>query len=110
MRRRHLLGLTARERVGTYGDRLGADGTDSSSADFGTEDRALATGAAIGPEADLSAFDWSVAGPNAAVDTGERSLGICNRGDYDDGGSWGVQRIPAESGRVSDPTVDLVPR
>ena len=50
------------------------------------------TGAAIGPEVDVS-------GAEAA--SGDRSLRIWNRGDCDHGVTWAVHRVPIQSGDSS---------
>jgi len=61
--------------------------------------------AAIGPEVELSEFEWEfgVSGEEAA--SGDRSLRIWNEGDYDDGVTWGVHPVPIESGQAYQITV-----
>jgi len=61
--------------------------------------------AAIGPEVELSEFEWEfgVSGDEAA--SGDRSLRIWNEGDYDDGVTWGVHPVSIESGQAYQITV-----
>jgi len=56
--------------------------------------------AAIGPEVDVSEFEWAVDVSTAQASEGARSLRIFNEGDYDDGTTWAVHPVPVESGRA----------
>ena len=58
------------------------------------------TGAAIGPEVDLSEFEWEVGVSTEQASEGERSLRLFNEGDYDDGTSWAVHSLPVTPGRA----------
>jgi hypothetical protein len=55
--------------------------------------------AAIGPEVDVEAFEWTVDVSGEQAAEGERSLRIVNEGDYDDGTTWAVHPVPVEPGR-----------
>jgi hypothetical protein len=57
------------------------------------------TGAAIGPEVDITDFDWEVDVSDEEAAAGDRSLRIWNQGDYDDGVTWAVHPVPIDSGR-----------
>jgi hypothetical protein len=56
--------------------------------------------AAIGPEVDVSAFEWEIDVSTARASEGERSLRVFNEGDYDDGTTWALHPVPVESGRA----------
>ncbi|MFB6308842.1 MAG: hypothetical protein ABEH35_05880 [Haloarculaceae archaeon] len=53
--------------------------------------------AAIGPEVDISEFEWTVEVSTDEAADGERSLKIVNEGDYDDGTTWAVHPVSVPS-------------
>jgi hypothetical protein len=57
------------------------------------------SGAAIGPEVDLAAFEWELGVSDAEAASGERSLRIWNEGDHDDGVTWGVHPVSVDADR-----------
>jgi len=61
--------------------------------------------AAIGPEVDVSAFEWEIDVSTARASEGERSLRVFNEGDYDDGTTWALHPVPVESGRAHTASV-----
>ena len=61
--------------------------------------------ATIGPEVDISDFEWEVGVSTAQAAEGDRSLRIWNEGDHDDGVTWGVHPLPVEPGRAYQATV-----
>ncbi|MFU1782107.1 hypothetical protein ACM16X_12055 [Haloarcula japonica] len=63
------------------------------------------SGAAIGPEVELSEFEWEFGVSDTEAASGDRSLRIWNEGDYDDGVTWGVHPISVESGQAYQVTV-----
>ncbi|MBX0323387.1 hypothetical protein EGH21_10135 [Halomicroarcula sp. F13] len=63
------------------------------------------SGAAIGPEVDLAAFEWEVDTTSDEAAAGERSLRIWNEGDYDDGVTWVVHPVPVTAGQAYTATV-----
>ncbi|MDS0222523.1 hypothetical protein NDI54_14355 [Haloarcula sp. S1AR25-5A] len=63
------------------------------------------SGAAIGPEVELSAFEWEFGVSETEAASGDRSLRIWNEGDYDDGVTWGVHPVAIESGQAYQITV-----
>ncbi|MFB6170253.1 MAG: hypothetical protein ABEJ06_03815 [Haloarculaceae archaeon] len=60
------------------------------------------TGAAIGPEVDLSAFDWRVERSQEQAYEGSWSLELFTGGDHDDGTAWAVWEIPVTDGLAYD--------
>ncbi|GAA5433471.1 hypothetical protein [Haloarcula japonica] len=63
------------------------------------------SGAAIGPEVELSEFEWEFGVSDTEAASGDRSLRIWNEGDYDDGVTWGVHPVSVESGQAYQVTV-----
>jgi len=63
------------------------------------------TDAHIGPEVDISEFEWEIETTGEQAASGDRSLAIYNEGDYDDGTCWAVHPVSVESGRAYDVTV-----
>lgn len=61
--------------------------------------------AAIGPEVDPAAFNWTVDVSRAEASAGERSLRIWNEGDHDDGVTWVVHPVEIRAGRTYEATV-----
>lgn len=61
--------------------------------------------AAIGPEVEISEFEWEFGISATEAASGERSLRIWNEGDYDDGVTWGVHPVPVEAGQAYEATV-----
>ena len=57
-------------------------------------------GAAIGPEVELSEFEWEVDVSDAEAAEGTRSLRIWNEGDHDDGTTWAVHPVSVDPGRA----------
>lgn len=64
-----------------------------------------ASDAAIGPEVDVEAFEWTVGISGAEAASGERSLRVWNEGDYDDGVTWAVHPVPIEQSRAYEAIV-----
>ncbi|GCF12693.1 hypothetical protein Harman_06280 [Haloarcula mannanilytica] len=58
------------------------------------------SGAAIGPEVELSEFEWEFGVSEEEAASGDRSLRIWNEGDYDDGVTWGVHPVSVEAGQA----------
>ena len=63
------------------------------------------SGAAIGPEVELSEFEWEFGVSASEAASGDHSLRIWNEGDYDDGVTWGVHPVSIESGQAYEITV-----
>lgn len=99
MLRRELLRTGA--VVGTLGvagcSRGGDEPTLSEGFEDGPDD--WEASAAIGPEVDLSEFEWSVDATSEELFAGEQSLRVWNQGDSDDGVTWVSRRLEVESGQ-----------
>lgn len=60
------------------------------------------SGAAIGPEVALDAFEWEFEVSEREAASGDRSLRIWNEGDHDDGVTWGVHPVTVDPGKGYD--------
>lgn len=100
-------GIAAASAVGTVGVAgcLGAPDAAAFTEGFEAELGDWETDAAIGPEVDLSEFEWEIAVSDEEASAGDRSLRVWNEGDYDDGVSWAVHPVPVEPGRRYEATV-----
>jgi hypothetical protein len=56
------------------------------------------TRAHIGPEVDLSEFEWSAERSREQAHSGEWSLAIYTEGDYDDGTAWATRSVRPPAG------------
>jgi len=85
--------------TGWTGERAFHEGFESGLGDWAAD-------AAIGPEVDVEAFEWTVDVSGEQAAEGERSLRISNEGTYDDGTTWAVHPVSVEPGRAYTVDVD----